>query len=52
MIKDSQDAILFFDHELACRHCGKLELAPEFDERLTIFAILFFYCILAGLSAC
>lgn len=34
MIKDSQDTILFFKHELACRHCGKLELAPDFDKRL------------------
>ncbi len=34
MIKDSKGNILFSDKELACRHCGKLQLAPGFAEKL------------------
>ena len=34
MIKSAQGKILFSDKELACRHCGKLILAPGFDEKL------------------
>lgn len=34
MIKDNQGNILFTDNELACRHCGKLELAPGFADKL------------------
>lgn len=34
MIQSSQGKILFSDKELACRHCGKLVLAPGFAEKL------------------
>lgn len=34
MIKSAQGKILFSDKELACRHCGKLVLAPGFAEKL------------------
>ncbi len=34
MITDNKGKILFSDKELACRHCGKLHLAPGFAEKL------------------
>ena len=34
MIESAQGKILFSDKELACRHCGKLVLAPGFAEKL------------------
>ena len=34
MIESAQGKILFSDKELACRHCGKLILAPGFAEKL------------------